>query len=90
MSITLQNMLPGADIRYSLDMTPMLPEGATLTAAAITMRLGEDRARVTASVQGTKAIVRVEARELGPVSFDVIGVFSDGQKDGETIRVQIV
>ena len=88
--ITLEPMVPGADILFGIDLAPMIPAGATLSSVAITEQSGGDRAAITASVTGTRAVVRIVATAPGQIVFDLIGTFSDGTKDGPRVNLRIL
>lgn len=93
MVINFQSMVPGDDIRFAVDMTGKLPQGANLVGATISMRNGAERAEVTVTVDGVEAIVRVQAEKTGTVTFDVLPVLSIGgntEVDGQRCSVQIL
>jgi len=88
--ITLEPMVPGADILFGIDLAGMIPATRTLSSAAITERQGADLAAITATVTGTRALVRIVASAPGAIVFDLIGTFSDGTKDGPQINLRIL
>jgi hypothetical protein len=51
---------------------------------------GTDLAAITATVTGTRALVRIVASAPGRIVFDVVGTFSDGTKDGPQVTVLVL
>lgn len=91
MSTNFGTMVPGANIRFSIDMVNKLPQGATLSAAAITMRAGDSCAAVSIDGRsGSQVFVRVIAAARGYVSFSVDGDFSNGEGDSEIVSLQVI
>lgn len=90
MQINLDPMVPGADILFGIDLAGMIPATRTLSSAAISERQGADLAAITATVSGTRAVVRIVAAAPGRILFDVVGTFSDGSKDGVQVAVQVL
>ena len=90
MSILFGTMVPGAEVDFSLDLAPKIPDGATLQSAVINVRSGAGTATLTyIAVDGTKVLFRALALVPGSVVFDVVGSFSNGRDDGEKCRLSV-
>lgn len=89
--IDLGQMLPGSDVKYSLDFAKRIPPGAALSAVTVTMREGGAFAAASfVSFSGSIGNFSVEAIAKGAAVFDVVGTFSDGSADGAQFVVLVI
>lgn len=91
MNITLEPMLVGAEIPFSVNLAGKVPSGGSLTGAVVNVISGAQCVTIDrVSVAGTRAIFWIRANASGNVCFDVIGTFSDTSDDGERVEVKVL
>jgi hypothetical protein len=91
MSVTLQPMVIGAKVTFSLDSVDQLPPSATLSSVAFTEISGGAAINIeSVGITGTEAIFKVEAMASGTAIFKVVYTFSNGDKDGDLVNVRVL
>lgn len=88
---TLEPMLTGAEIPFSIDMAAKIPASGSISSAIINVISGASSVAVDrVTVSGTKVIFWVEALAAGWAVFDVFATFSDTSEDGERVQVRVI